>query len=229
MKSFKQFLKPAYPKEYEELLKTINADCKPWLDATRSISYPILYRGISDRQDIKNQINKVNVRTDRAPRDSKEYTHKELDYFLKKTFGFPYRSAGLFVTPQVSTANSYAWSKQFGEGRTCVVFPIGQFEYCFSMLRKDVSWWIETSWTPRWMEKNGRDINEYLQALRKMLFDNEKIEYVSNKFLKDAFILGHEIMLKCESYYTIPLEGYNLVDYDNIRADEFVKDVYDYV
>lgn len=229
MKSFKQFLSPSWPEGYEELLKKINDDCAPWLKMTKNIKPNALFRGISDHEFISKQLNKIAVRGDRKPRDSTERVHKELNYFLQKTFNFPYRSGSVFASPRHGVASSYAWTRQNGQGRTCLIFPIGDFDFCFSLRHNDVSWWIDSNWTPTWMNENGNDINEYLIALRKMLFANKEIQYVENEQLAKAFETNKELMIKCKSYYAVPLEGISLIDYDTISADEFLKDVYDFV
>lgn len=211
MISFKAFLTENQFKDYEQLVQVIKRDCQPYLNLTEEL----IYRGISNSSSIKNSINKLQVRADRRPRDSVKPLHNALNEYLKKKFNHPYRENSLFATGKKSIAIGYVTSRNHEDvpkdtGTVCIIFPIGQFDFCYSRKLIDVSWWLTTEgleeFKESFMEKypnEGTGSVTYFEELEKF-FDKE-IDYVENEDIDNAIGKNRELMIKCKEYYAIPL------------------------
>lgn len=95
----------------------------------------MLYRGIR-RGDELDPIAYVTIRQDRRPSDSSPLFHEALNARLKEQFGYPYRTASMFMTGHEASARHY--------GQTRVVLPQGGiFRYCWGTMVIDAYEYFE--------------------------------------------------------------------------------------
>ncbi len=236
MISFKQFLVEDNIDDYESMVQTIKKDCAYYL----SLTDELIYRGISNSNSTKNMINKLQVRTDRQPRDSSNALHLVLNSYLKEKFGHPYRTNSLFVTGKKSIAQGYMNHKD-KIGDLCIIFPIGKFDFCYSKELIDVSWHFEAEYLDHFKSEfisnypelgnNVLKSPEYLNELKKFIYSiaDKEIDYVENGDIEDAIGRNREIMIKCNEYYAIPIEIKNFTlrgmpdDYDFRKLSKDLK------
>ena len=77
---------------------------------------------VDDIGDIR--IKGIVPRIDRRPKDVSKLLHKLSDMYFKTKFGIAYRSNSFFCTGNKSFASDY--------GSVCLIFPIGDFNFCWS-------------------------------------------------------------------------------------------------
>lgn len=126
MKTFKSFLCESSIKELSlpKLIKGITSDCKPfWSQMGKHYKNgKYLWRGVASTFD--RDFAYSTVRQDRNPRDTNSVFHKLLDDYLYETFGFRYRSQGLFATTDIEIASDF--------GDPYIIFPTGDVKACWS-------------------------------------------------------------------------------------------------
>ena len=71
-----------------------------------------------------------NVRPDRKPTDTPLPIHEFMDNWFYKKFGVKFRSNAMFATKSKGSSQIY--------GTVYVVFPIGEFKYCYSTVVSDL-------------------------------------------------------------------------------------------
>lgn len=81
----------------------------------------VLYRGTAN---LPSYLTLFTGPKNRRPRDSSAKLHETLNKFFEKYFGVPYRSAGTFVTADLSTAYSY--------GEAGIFLPVNGYSYVYS-------------------------------------------------------------------------------------------------
>jgi hypothetical protein len=119
----------------EVAAKLVFENCQPFLKESGffftkpDINYALgaLYRGMHDVK--QHRMSEVSGTRMREPKDSSKKLHDLLDEYFKYTFGYPYRSKGVFCSAKESIAESY--------GQTCLIFPVGNFKYVFSKKIED--------------------------------------------------------------------------------------------
>lgn len=184
----------------EEIVEIIKRDCGQWLAAAGRNK---LYRGLKIDK-VPNVLHTFTVRQDRKPRDIDPQTSKIIDNALEKVTGIKFRSQAIFGTGDKAASNAY--------GVPCVIFPIGNFDYCWSPAITD-AWTYFTS-----VEHDPPigldDILDDDESFEDMLYDewieriyeyitSGKAKYLLNSRLPDAIKSGHELMIKCNSYYAL--------------------------
>lgn len=192
MKTFKSYIientiTPMETKLVEEFIFLVNKNCKPWLKAVKNCSPAAVWRGLMHAPD---PIINKNVRADRKPRDTVYSISQRWDSAFNIVFGWPARSASLFVSGDFSTARIY--------GAPYSVFPRGKFSYIWSKTILDLS---SSTFSPI---KNGSG-----ETSSKELTKWVEQRYTKNDSLCSAIKSGNEIMIKCESYYGIK---YDILD-----------------
>lgn len=142
------------------------------------------YRGVSSSHRL-DACEIRTVRTDRRPRDSSRRFHEIADAWFEKRLGFRYRSAAVFLTSRILSARSYGATAD----HVARVVPISDYRFCWSPMSSDLLFieksFAQASQTEIEAELEGRGFKDYdLQA---------------------AHESGHEVMLACAQYLTIPV------------------------
>lgn len=177
MYSFKQFL--TENAGVDKTLEEIISECQPYIQQSKG---EFIFRGIKhpfgEFQIIGTDITayKMDVRMDRHPRDSDQFTHDESDKFLRDKFGIAGRSQALFVTASPSVAEGY--------GPVYVILPRGEFRFV---------------WSPKIGDLYGIEFDSREDAEQAMT----DFEYQTTD-LHDAIESRNEIMIACRDYYAIP-------------------------
>ena len=141
----------------------------------------IFYRGFSARRDMTQR--QVHVtRKDRRPRDLSPEIHASADAWFMKNFGVFYRSQSVLVTSDLNVAIAYADSP----AHVARVVPIDKYSFCWSKQLRDM------------MELfiGGVVVDRVHQEL-------DAAGYTESD-LPSAHSSGHEVMLFCDSYLSIP-------------------------
>lgn len=140
------------------------------------------YRGVSVKHPLDRAII-VTPRKDRRPRDTNIQLHTEADNWFLQNFGVAYRSQAVFVTPQIHIARGYAATPN----HVVRVIPLSSYTFCWSRKIADM---LTLCMNPA----DTRPIACKLHGS----------EYIESN-LADAHHSGNEVMLKCDSYISIPL------------------------
>ena len=101
------------------------------------------------------------VRSDRKPRDTSPKLHRIVNAWMLQKFGWYVRSEGLF------TCGSPGVSKNYGS--TCVIYPIGRFQYVWSEKIEDMT------------ESLGRTTGYSTE-----FYDDEKLNQIITDMLENA-------------------------------------------
>lgn len=213
MKSFKQFILEDEKLTPEQVAVKILKDCQFFLRESKFDPehpfYHALFRGIKTDHDDE-ILRKWKVDDSRQPKDMPLVLHDTLDDFFEEEFGVRFRSESVFATGSTQMAWEY--------GKVYLVFPIGHFEYIWSPVIRDA--WEYFS------EQHDYTSNQLRRALRAT--DNLYV----NKNLDEGIKSRHEIMIACDSYYTLPLPysrsltGYAVSDKE---VTDFVEKVFNFM
>lgn len=106
-------------------VSTIKKECIPFLEVSNEWGN-IFSRGMNS----SNFAGKSTVRHNRPPKDMPGPVHEIFDEYFREVHGWPYRSASLFVTSDTEQASEY--------GDVHYIFPIGEFEVCWSNKTHDL-------------------------------------------------------------------------------------------
>jgi len=206
--------------EYIKLLSQYPEPNNAWRDAK-------LYRGTSLNIET---IRKVTPRSDRKPRDTKQYVHDQFDIRFSKKFGWKPRSEGVMVTSDIHMAADYA--NESGGGPPCIFFSTNNFKYVYSPEICDFFIMVRNLWPFEGKDtEEGRsdrgilemfktDMIGLLGAIGKKEY-RIKIKNLNNtdtisSIVADAIIKTYtdtnireavdrrvEIMFKCSNYYLV--------------------------
>lgn len=185
-KSFKQFLL----EESEDFFELIKKDCQPFLNACGTNLLIRGMRDISDADLVQGYVNdgkrinlyKKPVLKNRKPTHTAVEIHDEMNAWFKDKFGVNVRSEALFCYGERATeTDSY--------GTKFAIFPIGDVDVVWSKDTYDL--WFELAHKIR-----DNTVPEILTQL------NYKRGSLRAAIQSDA-----ELMLLCDSYYAIRLDG----------------------
>lgn len=154
----------------------IQAECKPFLKDIRNAA------GSLFRDDTKNRnkpIWKKVTRTDRAPLDTPQDIHDELDLWFQDEFGWRARSEGLFCWPLKFTSQ---WTVN-----KWLVFPAGKYKYIWSDKVDDL-------WAT--LGGYGSNLDTLMDAFQTHFGDS-----YTDKNIKQSMKWEGEIMIKCKYSY----------------------------
>lgn len=140
------------------------------------------YRGVSSTHPI-DRISLITPRVNRRPRNSAFNSHLLADNWFKSKFGTSYRSAGAFVTPQLSIARGYAAS----DNHIVRVIPITTYTFCWSPKISDM---LMLCMPPC-------DDHTFIARLEHSLYSEGNLELAHKS--------GNELMLACTQYLSIPI------------------------
>jgi hypothetical protein len=168
----------------------IRLKCSQFL---REANTPI-YRGMSAQLN-KSIFTPIQTAGFRVPRDTPNIINTYIVKWFKDNVGIPYRQANtLFATGSMKEASDY--------GRTFMVFPVGNFEYCWSPMYKDLTVQFE------YMQGNHYSADQVKEEVDRMMY---KGHYEFNHGLQQAIMSRKEIMIYCKEYY--------ILDYDAVFTD----------
>ena len=197
MITFKQFIAERDSTEEEDadfntLVEMIKKDCAPFLQAIDGAGF--LYRGVQTNSG-RNVLNSIvyyekKVRTDRKPLSTEPRLSKIVDDWFEKKFGFRARQETMFARGENAQLSSLQ-----GYGTPCVVFPIGSFEFVWSEKVFDL-------YTNLYIPSNVTGTENITAAAEKFLEDAE----FKSTGMDDAVQSRMEVLVKCPSYYAVPLQ-----------------------
>jgi len=201
MITFKQFITEEEAITFREL---IERDCKPFLQESKQ--HGLLYRGVAEggipidtALSIRPGVDsprehdliywEKTVRQDRKPKDSQRQQHQIMDNWFKKKFGFGARSQTMFCLGE--TGKNLL--RQYGV--PCAVFPIGEFNYVWSPIVKDL------------YNEIGQDINKLKDGDEEKLIEFLNSAKYIDSHLHKAVNMKNEVMVQCDRYYAFELAG----------------------
>lgn len=200
--------------EAQSFVDLIKRDCQHWIK--ESGLWTVL-RGTSAMPDT---YARVKVRQDRKPLDSSIKFQEFQNLIFRKAGLIANRSNSLFTTGNTEHARSF--------GNTCVVFPIGKFNYTWSPYIRDGYEMLDRQYTLPSGEKFGSSIYDKLDD---SAFDAEEYANSMQKALEyqgddgsliKAIKSGNEIMIHCHEAYLIDRDFYTDEVFP-ILEDEFIK------
>lgn len=206
-------------KDAKVMANLILRDCKPYLE---QISYNIkeypLYRGVPDSRLTFGALpNPEN----RPSRDTPTKIHEAMDNWFEKKFGIRYRSNALFVTGDKNMTSDYYAGMTYGD--LLLIFPIGDFRFCWSTKADDVMDELPTignamepdqtdveAWKEWSLKSHGTGFS-YQQPLPERGIKRIEgiltgLNYIDYNLL-NAIKSGHEIMIHGKGFYFLSLEN----------------------
>ena len=192
----------------EEAVKIFHDECKPFqkeIGFDGTFDFKTLKRGMKNKPDLFI----ANVRPDRKPTDTPLPIHEFMDNWFYKKFGVKFRSNAMFATKSTGSSQIY--------GTVYVVFPIGEFKYCYSTvvsdLYVDITSKIESKLSSHYAPLSKEKFNDFLSDEDNVKFSLDIVEkllsdlnYVNNN-LKNVTNYP-EIMINCKSYLAIKESEY---------------------
>lgn len=127
--NFEDYITEASKDELElyNIIQTLKKDSAPFIKELQKSGKELLWRGTRGHSK---GLTKINPRKDRAPTDTPEQIHDELNRRFKKRFGWEVRSEGVFATSSSMTAGDYGIPYMF--------FPIGKCQYIYNPRVEDL-------------------------------------------------------------------------------------------
>jgi len=191
----------------KQVAAKLKKDCQPFLAATNNFKLE-LFRGINDFKGLP-LLSKHKCPRNRSPVDSSRVIHKITDDWFKKNTGIGFRSNAIFSTGRASIASDY--------GDLFMLFPIGNFDFCYSKKIKDWYQWCEDA------DYNDDIRHDRAAITQQILNDLEDGQYEFNTSIRgfqNAIMSEHEIMIRCNHYYLLKLSD---DDRDDLRLAEIRK------
>lgn len=145
----------------EDIISFIELNCKPYLDENPEWLEKPLFRGVNGYTE------KVSVHSypiNREPRDTNKLIHKILINAFKQAGFKANRDNSIFCSFNKETADTYSKA----HNSNFVVFPIGNFDYCFSRSINDLyvksRFWLEDKVNLDWDKPFITDqlVNDYV-------------------------------------------------------------------
>ena len=195
-----------------EIAEVLSTECSEFIGLLKKWNIEGIYRGQKMREDgnITDGFWKFTPRVDRTPRDTKSEISKLLDEGLKKKFGIPLRSNGVFASKDISIADDYG-NQFFGDesasfdplysgfrpqAATFLFFPKNGFRYfwnpkindLYTELRDNRSWYNKEPFF--WNSSEQRDFQEIIDGYQEG--EIEKIKRQEITFICDEYYLLDE-------------------------------------
>jgi hypothetical protein len=191
---------------FDKIVEVLSTECSEFIGLLKKWNIEGIYRGQKMWEDgnITDGFWKFTPRVDRTPRDTKSQISRLLDEGLKKKFGIPLRSNGVFASKDISIADDYG-SQFFG---AFLFFPKNGFRYfwnpkindLYTELRDNRSWYNKEPFF--WNSSEQRDFQEIIDG-----YQEGEIEKVKRQ----------EITFICDEYYLLD------EDYCDQFIDYFLK------
>ena len=186
-----EFLLENDTSEYTELIELLKSKCQPYLAVLKQSHKQPLFRGI--RGELSDLYAVVKPRVDRKPSDIPVEIHNALNHAFNEQFGFPYRN-GIFCTGRMADAQDY--------GTAVVVFPVGELEYTWSSLSRDLFQTINGDYDSRKYERVTDPFPEHKQGEPDWVVNKEKVANLVSRYKTNMLPLAiqshNEVMLANE-------------------------------
>ena len=163
----------------KDLISSIEKNCSYFLrdmKGSRYLFYRGIYYKIEDFEIRKSHLN------DRTAMNMPQETHKKLNIYFKKKFGWEARN-GVFTYGNIDEVGSY--------GEEYIFLPIGNFKFVWHPDIKDLYFNIKNKGLQNG-SKPGPD----------KIFEDFVSEYKDNG-IKEAVKSSSEVIFKCDSYYLL--------------------------
>ena len=198
----------------EDIAKMLRQDCATFLAEIKNDLYKNrLWRGVNI---LPTSIAQFTTRKDRDPVDMPKAVSKAIDDYFQETTGIRWRSTSVFASGNHHAAMYY--------GNLFCLFPIGQFNYCWSPRVSDLFNKLDQQLGnnrlayrdfDRQLDAVGEEISPGRQELAfKTLHDTimPSFEYRVGTGLIDAIEMANaEIMITCDKYYLVGKDVINEV------------------
>jgi hypothetical protein len=174
--------------------KQLQRNCKQFLneaniDVNNIANTKLLYRGVSRTIPT---MQRIECPHHRSPMNTDPQVHQIIDAWFVKYTRVGYRSNAFFGTGDFKNAEFY--------GQPCAIFPVGDYEYCWSPNVKDLTITLQQNNTEI---STATKSNTLEVAVDNML---KKSKYLCNVRLDEAIASGNEVMIHCKSAFIVPLE-----------------------
>ena len=193
----------------EEAVKIFHNECKPFqkeIGFDGTFDFKTLKRGMKNKPSLLIG----NVRPDRKPTDTPLPIHEFMDNWFYKKFGVRFRSNAMFATKSQGRAQIY--------GDVYIVFPIGEFKYCYSSTIDDlyatIANKIESKLSSHYAPLTKEKFNDFLSDDDNLKFALDIVEkilsdskYIDSDLEKVSYF--PEIMINCKSYLAIKSDLYD--------------------
>lgn len=228
---------PYNEKKFQEIIKRLESDCKPFIDLLKRSNSNLFFRGVSSTNDVSSDIELRKVRKDRIPKDIDREVHDIINDRLLKKFGVAFRENGVFATKNYDTSLHY--------GKPYIFFPKGDFEYYWNLSINDLFSELEFDgfyhfyayrdeldqleglFPEEFQEIDGRitDLSDKSQSQINDLIDRaiskfeKKIDSIVDGYKSDHFqdIKNQEVTFVCDEYYLVSRDYLrNFYDYFGI-------------
>ena len=196
-----------------DAVRIFHDDCIPFqkeIGFNGEFDFKTLKRGMKNKSDLFIG----NVRPDRKPMSTPLPIHEFMDNWFYEKFGVRFRSNAMFVTKSQGSARLY--------GNVYIVFPIGEFKYCYSSTIDDlyatIANEIESKLSSHYAPLTKEKFNDFLSDEDNLEFAIDIVEkilteskYVDNDLKYVSYT--PEIMINCKTYLAIKSDLY----------DDFIK------
>jgi hypothetical protein len=167
------------------VVSQIKRSCQPFLSQCEEP----MWRGLSHARNAGTIFSTVATEQFRSPRDTPAIINTYMMSYLNKKFKIPFRQQHtIFTTGSEGSASSF--------GTPFMVFPIGQFDYCWSHKVRDL--------TDQFHHLTGQKLSA--REIAEEVYDSmDRAEYKLNEDLTTAVFSYKEIMIYCKSYYILDM------------------------
>jgi len=173
-------------------LDTVLSECKPYIDILKDCKKGKLFvRGINEKNI---DIQKFEMLDSRQPKDTFIDSHNMFNTFFYDNFGWNVRD-GVFCYMTKTYITGYGAENYF-------IFPIGNFEYCWSPDVTDLFTRFEEEINGNYEDPGWEDEEEWIDFVRDIVIPKEyKIDNVCKSY--DS----NEISLNCRNgYYVVNID-----------------------
>lgn len=182
-----------------QIIDIIRRDCQLFLLQVQPLKLNLLYRGVAtdnSRPIIKSQ---GNILRHRVPSMTPPNAQIAIDDFLERETGRRWRESSVFATHDYVTTSNY--------GQPFAIFPIGEFEFCYSPIIYDLFITLQRSGVKdkaSIYQFNDEDPDSVAKASKSLYNTMANAAYTTSD-LKSGIVAGVEIMIRCEEYYLVPI------------------------
>lgn len=170
----------------EEVYNFVHEHCQPYLSMVNNDLSKLMYRGVSPEfisrtpaiPGVPDSSIVPGHYRDRRPRDTHPDIHDYINKKFAEVYGTPFRN-GLFATGSNEQAEEY--------GESVIIFPIGNFKFCWSPTIRDVADHAPSFVMSRWHREDT------FQVFDRLIENDYKTTDLSA-----AIASGNEIMLYCD-------------------------------
>jgi len=191
--------------QIDKLIDALRTNCAPYFKETNRI----MYRGINAAR-MPDLVSVASTSKERFPRDTPNILNQFIVEWFEQNVGIPYRKEHtLFATGSRLEADGY--------GAAFMVFPIGEFEYCWSPVHSDLTDALAS------MSGNSLRMDEIKTSVYKVM---NRGQYEFNFDLTSAIDSKNEIMIYCKQYYAINFHSLTVdyrtkIDFNLFKAELF--------